>query len=224
MTRGQRKYFDLNNSILEGNKISVNLSVNLENHVTSLRKKASQKLHALARISHYMDLNKRRNLMKAFITSQFSYCPLIWMFHSRSLNNKINRIHERALRLVYQNNLSFSELLDIDNSVTVHQKNLQVLVPEIYKVKNGIAPDIINDIFELQNPSYNLRSSCNQFSRENVKAVHYGIQSVRYIGPKIWELVPNNIKYSNSSSKFKKLIKSWKPEAPADCARHTLPK
>ena len=97
--------------------------------------------------------------MKAFITSQFSYCPLIWMFHSRNLNNKINRIHERALRLVYQNNLSFSELLDLDNSVTVHQKNLQVLVTEIYKVKNGIAREIMRDIFELQNPSYNLRSN-----------------------------------------------------------------
>ena len=93
-------------------KFDSNLS--FEGHITSLCKKASQKLHALARISHYMDLNKRRNLMKAFITSQFSYCPLIWMFHSRNLNNKINRIHERALRLVYQNNLSFSELLDLE--------------------------------------------------------------------------------------------------------------
>ena len=74
------------------------------------------------------------------------------MFHSRSLNNKINRIHERALRLVYQNNLSFSELLDLDNSVTVHQKNLQVLVTEIYKVKNGIAPDIMNDISNCKIP------------------------------------------------------------------------
>ena len=146
--------------------------------------------------------------MKNFITSQFSYCPLIWMSHSRNLNNKINRIHEQALRLVYQNNLSFSELLDLDNSVTVHQKNLQVLVTEIYKVKNRIAPEIMRDIFELQNPSYNLRSSCNQLRRENLKTVHYGLQSVRYLGPKIWELVPNNIKYSNSLSKFKKLIKS----------------
>ena len=77
--------------------------------------------------------------MKAFITSQISYCPLIWKFHGRNLNNKINRIHERALRLVYQNNLSFSELLDLDNSVTVHQKKLQVFA--IYKVKNGIATD-----------------------------------------------------------------------------------
>ena len=207
--------FSIKNSTEEkllGVKFDSNLS--FENHVTSpLCKKASQKLHALARISHYMDLNKRRNLMKAFITSQFSYCPLIWMFHSRNLNNKISRIHERAFRLVYQNNLCFSEPLDLDNSVTVHQKNLKVLVTEIYKIKNGIAPDIMKDIFELQNPSYNLRSSCNQFRRENIKTVHYGLQSVRYLGPKIWELVPNNIKYSNSLSKFKKLIKSWKPEA-----------
>ena len=93
----------------------------------------------------------------------------------------------------------------------MHQKNLQVFVTEIYKVKNGIAPDIMNDIFELQNPSYNLRSSCNQFTRENVKTVHYGIQSVRYLDPNVWKLVPNNIKYSNSLGKFKKLIKSWKP-------------
>ena len=83
------------------------------------------------------------------------------MFHSRNLNNKINRIHERALGLVYQNKLSFSELLDLEKSVTVHQKKLQVLVTEIYKVKNGIAPELIKDIFKLQNPLYNLRSSCS---------------------------------------------------------------
>ena len=95
--------FSIKNSTEEkllGVKFDSNLS--FEGHVTSLCKKASQKLHALARISHYMDLNKRRNLMKAFITSQFSYCPLIWMFHSRDLTNKINRIYERALRLVFK--------------------------------------------------------------------------------------------------------------------------
>ena len=106
------------------------------------------------------------------------------MLHSRNLNNKINRIHERALRLVYQNNLSFSVLLDLDNSVTVHQKNLQVLVTEIYKVKNGIAPEIMKDIFELQNPSYNLRLTCNQFRRENIKTVYYGLLVRKISWPK----------------------------------------
>ena len=117
--------FSIKNST-EEKRLAVKFDSNLsfENHVTCLCKKANQKLHALARISRYMDLNKRRNLMKAFITSQFSYCCLIWMFHSRNLNNKINRIQKRALRLVHQNNLSFSELVDLDNSVTVHQKSL----------------------------------------------------------------------------------------------------
>ena len=171
-----------------------------------------------------MDLNQRRNLMKAFITSQFSYFPLIWMFYSRNLNNKINRTHKRPVRLVYQNNLKLSELLDRDNSVTLHQNNFHILVTEIYKVKKGTASEIIKDIFELQNPSYNLRSSCNQFRRENIKTVHYSLQSAKYLDPKIWKLVPNNIKYSNSLKKFKKAIKSWKPEAYPGCVRHTLPK
>ena len=48
-----------------------------EHHITSLCKKASQKLHALARIAHYMDFEKRRSLIKAFVISQFNYCPLI---------------------------------------------------------------------------------------------------------------------------------------------------
>ena len=71
----------------------------------------------------------------------------------------------------------------------------------------------MKDIFELQNHSYDLRSSSNQFRRENIKTVHYSLKSVRYLGPKVSELVPNNIKYSNSLSKYKKLIKLWKPEA-----------
>ena len=118
------KDFSIKNST-EGEPRGVKFDYNLpfENYVITHCKKTSQQLHALERISHYMDLNKRNNLMEAFITSQFSYCSLIWMSHNRNLNNKINQIHERALRLVYQNNLSFSELLDLDNSVTVHQKN-----------------------------------------------------------------------------------------------------
>ena len=62
-------------------------------------------------------------------------------------------MHERTHRLVYQNNLSFSELLDPDNSVKLDQKNLQILVTEVYKVKNGIAPEIMKDIFQIQNDS-----------------------------------------------------------------------
>ena len=65
-------------------------------HVSNICRKGSLKIHALARISQFMNNCKLRIVMKAFILSQFGYCPLIWMFHSRALNNRINRLHERA--------------------------------------------------------------------------------------------------------------------------------
>ena len=146
--------------------IKLDSSLSFKGHVTSLCKKASEKLHALARIVSYMDLPQRRALMKMFITSQFSYCPLIWMFHSRTLNNRTNNIHERALRLTYKDNQSsFKELLEKDHSVTVHHKNLQALVTETFKVKNDLVPDIMKDVFELKEPQYNLRSESNHFKR-----------------------------------------------------------
>ena len=73
--------------------------------------------------------------MNAFFNAQFSYCKLTWMFHSRKLNNKINKFHERCLRIVYNNNTSTNEeLRETDNSVSVHFRNVQALAIELYKV------------------------------------------------------------------------------------------
>ena len=121
--------------------IKFDLSLSFKGHIINLCEKAVQKLHALARIVNYMDLPKRRVLMKAFITSQIRFCPLIRMLHSRTLNKLINNIHERGLRLTYKDNqFSSKQLLEKDHSVTVHHKNLQVLVTEIFKIKNNLAP------------------------------------------------------------------------------------
>ena len=68
--------------------ITLDNKLNFGTHVSNLCKKASQKLHALARISNFMSRDKLRILMKAFIESQFGYCPLTWMFHSRTLNKR----------------------------------------------------------------------------------------------------------------------------------------
>ena len=76
--------------------------------------------------------------MKYFVTSQFGYCPLIWMFYSKRLNNKINSIHERAIRITYQDNMAtFQELLDKDNLVSIHYRNLQVLETEMCEIHQG---------------------------------------------------------------------------------------
>ena len=125
-------------------------------------------------------------LMNAFIKSQLSYCPLIWMFHSRALNRKINTIHERSPRITqgFNRTSTFEELLKKDNSVSVHQSTLQVLATELYKIKNNMAPEILNDVFELRPLSYNLRTNSNFYSRP-VHFVYNGTESFSFLGPKI---------------------------------------
>ena len=105
--------------------ITIDSNLTFENHINNICKKASQKLNALARVAPYMNMQKRRIIMKSFVTSQFGYCPLIWMFHSRRLNNKIKSIHERALKITYQDHIfTFQELLNKGNSVSIHHRNL----------------------------------------------------------------------------------------------------
>ena len=120
----------VDNQILLGITIDSNLSFN--KHINNFCKKASAKLNTLARISGYMDLPKHWVIMKSFMTSQFGYCPLTWMFHSRALNNKINSIHDRALRIISDSKSTFEELLNKSNSVPIHHTSLQVLAMEMF--------------------------------------------------------------------------------------------
>ena len=86
--------------------------------------------------------------MNAYFISQFVCCPLVLMNHSRTLNNRINGLHKRALSLVQNDfSLSFSELLEKDKSVAIHYRNLQTLSYEIFRVKNNMAPEILTEIF-----------------------------------------------------------------------------
>ena len=152
-----------------------------------------------------------RLLMQTFINSQFSYCPLIWMFHSRTLNNRINSLHGRALRLVYKDeSLSFSELLDKDHSFSIHDKNLQMLAIEMYKIKHNLCPSFMQSIFSTAEKRYNLRNN-PEFQTGNVRTVYNGTETISFRGPKTWELVPREIKESQTLNEFKNKIKRWKP-------------
>ena len=119
--------------------IIIDSSLTFDGHVTMLCRKASQKLTAISRLSNLMSQEKRIVLVRTFFESQFNYCPLIWMFCSRNLNHKINRLHERALRIAYKDyESSFYELLEKDGTVTIHQRNLRALAIEMYKISHNL--------------------------------------------------------------------------------------
>ena len=134
------------------------------------------------------------------------------LFHSRKLNNKINKLYERCLRIVYNNNTStYKELLETDNFVSVHFRNVQALAIELYKVVNGFSPVIMKDVFPLnENLCYNTRNKRTLNSR-NIRTVHFGSETLSHLAPKIWELVPEEIKKLESVASFKNAIKEWKP-------------
>ena len=100
------------------------------------------------------------------------------MLHSRKITNRVNSLHERALRVVYRDyNATFSELLSKDKSVTIHQRNLQLLATEIFKTKNELNPKIMEEIFTFKNVDYDLRNNTS-LKIGNLKTVYYGTESL----------------------------------------------
>ena len=191
---------------------SFNNKFDFDKHVTSLYRKASQKLNALARVAQYMNLAQRRLIMNAFIFSQFGCCSLVWMFHSRKLNNHINNIHEHALRIVYRDYKStFKQLLKQNKSVSIHQRNLQILHTGIFKTKNGLNPVIMEDVFNFKHLAYNFRNA-ETLIRSNVSSVKYGTETIHSLGAKIWKILRNGYKELTSLSTFKSKIKNWETD------------
>ena len=120
---------------------------------------------------------------------------------------------ERCLRLIYKSKQSsYEELLIKDGTVSIHHRNIQTLATEMFKVKNEkMSPEIICDIFTQRiNNHYNLRR-INHFEIPFVRTVYNGTESVSYLGPKIWEIVPEEYKALNSLNSFKESIKNWVP-------------
>ena len=215
--KDENKFIIVDNYTVQNSNCEKLLGIKLDNmltfdsHVAELCNKASQKLHALSRVSQYMNTNQRKLVMHAFISSQFGYCPLVWMFHSRKLNNRINRIHERSLRIVYNDKVSsFEELLNRDNSFTIHERNIQALAIELYKVVNGHSPEIMKIVFPLK---ANMRyPSKNMLDTRNVRTVRYGTESLAHLGHKIWAKIPTEIKDEPSLNDFTRKIKRWRTD------------
>ena len=127
--------------------VKFNNKLTFEKHITDICRKASRKVYALARIAPCMDLSKRRIVMNASFNLQFNYCLLIWMCHSRTRNRKASRLHERCLPIIYNNKqLSFKMPIEKDGSVSIHDRNIQCLDTEMYKVSNGLSPPVVSNI------------------------------------------------------------------------------
>ena len=98
------------------------------------------------------------------------------------------------------------DLLKKDKSVSIHQRNLQILATEIYKVRNDLGPEIMKGIFHFVQKPYSLRNDSTLQRRRNF-AVYFGTESISSLAPKIWGIVPCEIKNTKSLDIFTEKIK-----------------
>jgi hypothetical protein len=130
---------------------------------------------------------------------------------SRVLNKRINRIHERGLRIVYDDyTASFEDLLKRNNSVCIHHRNIQLVAVEMYKVKHDLCPELRKCLFN-KNP--NPKAGQQTFHIPRVKTVYMGKLSLNYFGPVVWEkMLPDEYKKIETLYKFEEDIKKWIPD------------
>ena len=192
--------------------LNLDKKMKFQEHIKGVIKTASGKLSALTRLARILSFEQKKAVMNAFIEQQFSNssCPLIWMFCTKDLNDKVNSVHRRALRQTYSDfNSSIEELLEKNNSVTVHQRNIQLVAIEMYKATKELGPRIVQELFTLnQNDNGN-----KTFLRPNVNHKNTGENTLRYFGPIVWnEMLPSEYKTIDTLENFKTAIKKWSPE------------
>ena len=188
--------------------ITIDSKLTFDSHIKSICQKTGQKLSALSRISPYLEANKKELLFKSMVISQFSYSPLVWMFCSQNANNPIDKIQQRSLRLITNDKTStFEHLLQENNEITTHQRNLQVLMVEVFKIINGFAPPIMEDFFLFSENTHNIQNF-QKISNESKKTVSYGLETVKYRTPLLWINLPEKYKTATSLNSFKTTIKT----------------
>ena len=128
------------------------------------------------------------------------------MFHVRKTNYKINRLQERALRLIYNDHISsFKELLSKDGTFTIHEQNIHSLAIEMFKVLIDLSAPDFSELFQLNESLYGLRSNEPQkLCIPNINSVRFGKGSIQYFGPVIWNSLSAQIRNANTLSSFKK--------------------
>ena len=189
--------------------LTIDKELNFSKHIDKLCRNAQYKLHALRRIRKYLSLEKAKMLGNAFIDSQFNYAPLIWMFCRKGLYLKMQKIHHKTLKVIYQSNKTYEELLELSQTVSIHQRHVRFLVTEIHKSTSLLNPKFISLFFTQKEIPYNLRKG-QMLSLPPARSTYYRTNSVLFRGSLMCSNLPNYIKSSRSVCEFKSKIKNFR--------------
>ena len=221
LNRNQNKikiHLNIGNTSIENKEnvkllgITIDSQLLFKKHTNTICDKVEKRLLALIRIRKYLSQEQAKVLANSYNLSAFKYCNLIWMFCAKKENNRINKLHKRALRCVYDSpKENFEELLDKYQINDIHTQNLQSLMLFIYKVVTKDCPEIVVDMFRPREVGYNLRAKY-LLDLPKCKSNNYGVNTMFFKGIILWNNLPNKFKELKNSTIFKKQIRKWKPK------------
>ena len=189
--------------------ITIDSKLTFDRHIDNICYKASRQLNVLRRFQHALRLKEMTMIFNAFILSNFNYCPIVWHFCSTGSIRKMEKIQERALRLIYADNDSpYETLLKKSSQATLHLRRLRVLVLEVFKSIHHLNPDFINDMFQHKSFDYDIRDP-NKLVMPSFNTIKYGKNTFSYHGAHMWNFLPKDFKLCMNVSTFKTIIKSW---------------
>ena len=202
----------INSIQIEESKKVVLLGITIDNfltfneHIDNLCRTENYKLNVLQRIRKYLSLERAKLLCKAFINSRFNYAPLVWMFCRKKQNLKIQKIHHKALKVVYNSNKSYNELLRDNNKVSICQSHLRALICEVFRSLNNLNPEFMWLYFVFKSITYNIRKG-PLLILPAARLTSNGINLVLFRARLLWNSLPQSIKYSESIAELKTNIK-----------------
>ena len=187
--------------------VHIDHKLNFSYHLSHVCKKAARQINALQRICKYIDYEGRLRIYEAFVASNFVYCSIAYNNFSLGQDRKIEKLNERALRLVCNDYEStYNELLLKSGKkmlCTIRKNNLAEFV---YKVLKNVAPPIDSSFFDKQTSPYDMRDN-NKLVQPAFNTMQYGRRSIRYQGPSLWNVLPPHVKCSESLDVFKSVLR-----------------
>ena len=180
--------------------VTIDNKLDFSEHTALMCRKAARQLNALSRISRFLNVSSRRIIYQSFIASNFTYCPVVWHFCGKVNNSKIEKIHERALRIIHCDySSSYEELLNMTGASTCLASRLKTLTLEVFKSVTNRNPTPLSDLFIVKDTNYDLRQKLRliQPKRETSR---YGLRSFSYLGAKLWNELPIDSNYISNMS------------------------
>ena len=182
--------------------VIVDSKLRFNEHVKIICQKTNNKVQASSRVVRYLEPQKASLLYNSFILTNFNYCPLIWMFCRKTTNDKVNIVHKRALRVLLNDyTSSFEELLHRKEEVTIHDKNLQKLMLEVYRCITSANPSFLWEFFNKKVLPYNIRIN-NLLQLPSTRTKKYGSESLSFRGSIIWNKLPDQYKAAETDNEF----------------------